>query len=70
MFTFSNPQIKIAIQADIPSIVALLNSAYRGESSMKGWTTEAHLIGGNVRTRRKRFAAGNGAGRQRNTKVP
>lgn len=50
MFTFSNPEIKIAVQADVPSIVALLNSAYRGESSLKGWTTEAHLIGGNVRT--------------------
>ncbi len=50
MFTFSNPQITIATPADIPAIVALLNSAYRGESSEQGWTTEAHLIGGNVRT--------------------
>ena len=31
---------------DIPSLVALINSAYRGESSKKGWTTEAHLLEG------------------------
>lgn len=36
--------------ADVPELVALLNSAYRGESSKKGWTSEAHLIGSNVRT--------------------
>ena len=29
-----------------PELVALINSAYRGESSKKGWTTEANLIGG------------------------
>lgn len=50
MFTFSNPQITIAIPADIAAITALLNSAYRGESSQQGWTTEAHLVGGDVRT--------------------
>ncbi len=35
--------------ADVPAIVALVNSAYRGESSRAGWTTEAELIEG-VRT--------------------
>ncbi len=50
MFTFSNKRITIATVADAASIVALLNSAYRGESSKQGWTTEAHLIAGNVRT--------------------
>jgi ribosomal protein S18 acetylase RimI-like enzyme len=50
MLTFSNPQISIATVADAANIVALLNSAYRGESSKQGWTTEAHLIAGNVRT--------------------
>lgn len=35
---------------DIPRIVGLLNSAYRGTSSRAGWTTEADLIGGDVRT--------------------
>ncbi len=39
-----------AVKEDIPHIVDLLNSAYRGERSQKGWTTEAHLIGGDVRT--------------------
>jgi len=31
---------------DAPSIVSLVNSAYRGESSKRGWTTEADLLGG------------------------
>jgi len=35
-----------ATVADVPELVALINSAYRGESSKKGWTTEADLIAG------------------------
>jgi len=35
---------------DIPLIVALINSAYRGEASKKGWTTEADLLKGELRT--------------------
>jgi len=35
-----------ATLADVPELVVLINSAYRGESSKKGWTTEAYLIGG------------------------
>ncbi|OMQ13401.1 GNAT family N-acetyltransferase [[Flexibacter] sp. ATCC 35103] len=31
---------------DIPSLTTLINSAYRGETSKKGWTTEAHLLEG------------------------
>ncbi|MBF7093403.1 GNAT family N-acetyltransferase [Flavobacterium sp. ALJ2] len=31
---------------DIPALNILINSAYRGESSKKGWTTEAHLLEG------------------------
>ncbi|GGF15117.1 GNAT family N-acetyltransferase [Flavobacterium limi] len=31
---------------DIPALAKLINSAYRGESSKKGWTTEAHLLEG------------------------
>ena len=31
---------------DIPAIVALVESAYRGVSSRVGWTTEADLLGG------------------------
>ncbi len=33
-----------AIPADVESIVALVNAAYRGEN-LGGWTTEAHLVG-------------------------
>jgi ribosomal protein S18 acetylase RimI-like enzyme len=49
-FSFSNKQVSLAAAADSAAITALLNSAYRGESSTKGWTTEAHLIAGNQRT--------------------
>lgn len=31
---------------DAPAIVQLVNSAYRGDSSRKGWTTEADLLDG------------------------
>jgi ribosomal protein S18 acetylase RimI-like enzyme len=31
---------------DAAAATALINSAYRGESSAKGWTTEAHLLQG------------------------
>ena len=50
MQVFSNTYISIATASDIPAIIDLLNSAYRGESSKKGWTTEADLISGNTRT--------------------
>jgi ribosomal protein S18 acetylase RimI-like enzyme len=42
-------QFAICSGADIPSLVNLVNSAYRGESSKKGWTTEAGLLDG-IRT--------------------
>nr|WP_294944478.1 GNAT family N-acetyltransferase [uncultured Mucilaginibacter sp.] len=35
-----------ATSADIPELTALINLAYRGETSLKGWTTEANMIGG------------------------
>jgi ribosomal protein S18 acetylase RimI-like enzyme len=38
--------ITAATEADVPALVALVNSAYRGESSRRGWTTEEHLVGG------------------------
>lgn len=47
---FSNTAIQIAGDADIAAITSLLNSAYRGEPSKQGWTTEAHLIAGNIRS--------------------
>lgn len=31
---------------DIPALNALVNSAYRGEESKKGWTTEASILDG------------------------
>ncbi len=43
-------KISKATVADAAQLVDLLNSAYRGDSSKKGWTTEAHLIAGDVRT--------------------
>ncbi len=50
MPVFSNPDISIAAIDDIPAIKDLLNSAYRGETSRQGWTTEADLIAGETRT--------------------
>jgi ribosomal protein S18 acetylase RimI-like enzyme len=35
---------------DIPSLLKVINAAYRGEASTKGWTTEAHLLVGELRT--------------------
>jgi len=35
-----------ALLKDIPALTTLINSAYRGETSKKGWTTEAHLLEG------------------------
>ena len=35
---------------DVPELVDLINSAYRGEASRKGWTTEADLLDGELRT--------------------
>lgn len=32
--------------SDIPAICTLVNSAYRGDSSRRGWTTEADLLDG------------------------
>ena len=37
---------RYAVEADIPAVVALVESAYRGEESLAGWTSEAELIGG------------------------
>ena len=38
--------ISKATFGDIPQLVTLINSAYRGEHSKKGWTTEADILGG------------------------
>lgn len=38
--------VERATAADAEAVVALVNSAYRGDSSRAGWTTEADLLGG------------------------
>ena len=37
---------RYADDGDIPAVVALVESAYRGEASRVGWTTEADLLDG------------------------
>ncbi|MBD9435298.1 GNAT family N-acetyltransferase [Pseudoxanthomonas sp. PXM03] len=37
---------RTATEADIPELVALVTSAYRGDVSRQGWTTEADLLDG------------------------
>lgn len=41
-----NPAFRDATLADVPAVVELVESAYRGERSRAGWTTEADLLGG------------------------
>ena len=36
-----------ATVADIPALVELVTSAYRGDASRQGWTTEADMLDGN-----------------------
>lgn len=47
---FNNDGVTLALREaqpeDTPSLAALVNRAYRGESSRDGWTTEADLLGG------------------------
>lgn len=38
--------MRTATEADIPALVELVQSAYRGDASRAGWTTEADLIDG------------------------
>ncbi|MFC9582460.1 GNAT family N-acetyltransferase [Streptomyces yangpuensis] len=35
-----------AVEADVPELVALVESAYRGDASRAGWTTEADYLDG------------------------
>lgn len=37
---------RAATEADIPALVELVTSAYRGETSRVGWTTEADMLDG------------------------
>ena len=47
---------RAATEDDVPALVRLVNSAYRGDSSRAGWTTEADLLGG-VRIDAERLTA-------------
>lgn len=40
------PRFRPAVAADVPAIVALVESAYRGDSGRRGWTTESDLLDG------------------------
>ncbi len=42
----SNLTFRAATPADIPALVQLVTSAYRGEASRAGWTTEADILDG------------------------
>ena len=42
----TTPAFRPATDADIDAIVALVTSAYRGDASRAGWTTEADLLDG------------------------
>ena len=41
-----SPVIRAAGTADVHAIVALVESAYRGDSGRRGWTTESDLLDG------------------------
>ena len=38
--------LRPALLSDVPQLVSLVNSAYRGDESRAGWTTEAELLAG------------------------
>lgn len=42
--------ILTATSADVPTLVSLINLAYRGESAREGWTHESDLVQGLIRT--------------------
>ncbi len=45
-FDAARLRFRRAERHEVPAIVALVNSAYRGESGKQGWTTEADLLDG------------------------
>lgn len=47
MAGMDEPRFRDATVADIPALVALVTSAYRGDASRAGWTTEADFLDGN-----------------------
>lgn len=59
--------LRAARQDDGEALSALVNSAYRGDSSRAGWTTEADLLGGqrtDAQALREFIVAGEATGRQ------
>jgi ribosomal protein S18 acetylase RimI-like enzyme len=44
--TSAAPTFTTATTHDVPAVVALVESAYRGDASRAGWTTEADLLDG------------------------
>lgn len=46
MFAKTSPVVRAAGTADVGAIVALVQSAYRGDSGRQGWTTESDLLDG------------------------
>ena len=38
--------VSIARESDLEAVATLVNSAFRGDSSRAGWTTEADMVGG------------------------
>lgn len=46
MTRMPEPHFRNASTDDVPAIVALVESAYRGDASRAGWTTEADLLDG------------------------
>jgi GNAT superfamily N-acetyltransferase len=40
------PRFRAATTDDVPALVALVQSAYRGDASRAGWTTEADILDG------------------------
>jgi ribosomal protein S18 acetylase RimI-like enzyme len=46
MDTAAGPSFRPATFDDVPALVALVESAYRGDDSRAGWTTEADILEG------------------------
>jgi ribosomal protein S18 acetylase RimI-like enzyme len=46
MHSLRNLTFRVAVGHDVAAVVALVESAYRGESGQRGWTTESHLLDG------------------------
>ncbi|WP_328455254.1 GNAT family N-acetyltransferase [Streptomyces sp. NBC_00386] len=42
----TGPTFRDAVDSDVDALVALVESAYRGDSSRVGWTTEADILDG------------------------